>query len=379
MNAVPRFFWVGSTNLVYGTSPEGSSWATGQPPDTTAPVAPTVSGAAISVDSYGNNVVDLFWVGVGGQLWHEPYASGWRTPSVFIASNMSVSPTVVVPSANRVDLYYSTTTTRALWHRYFQGIWHNAQLVSGVAVGDQPSVAFSPSGSVDVVYTAGDGNVWDTPSTGSTWLTPVNLGGRHGLTLTQSIVAEAESQSGVSDDPSGGFCNPYTAIPGRGNISCSSVYRSEAWCADFADWVWQQAGAETDGTLNAAAASFYQWGKAHGTWHSASSSYVPQPGDAVVYGLNSSGTYADHVGIVVSTTSGQNGPNVVNGDWWSTGNGAVSPISPNQTTATGSDVISGYASPVAPGTPALKISAALSLPALSGPLAAAQPGAYLHR
>jgi hypothetical protein len=112
---------------------------------------------------------------------------------------------------------------------------------------------------------------------------------------------------------------------------------------------WRQAGVSftygyDSGDINGAAASFYQWGAAHGTWHAAGSGYTPQPGDAVVYGLNSAGTSADHVAIVSSYTSGDAGPNVVNGDWWVSGNGGVVAAS-DQTTATGSDSISGYATP----------------------------------
>lgn len=41
----------------------------------------------------------------------------------------------------------------------------------------------------------------------------------------------------------------------------------EYWCADFAMWVWAQAGADTSG-LTAAAGSFYTYGLDHGTLHS---------------------------------------------------------------------------------------------------------------
>jgi hypothetical protein len=102
--------------------------------------------------------------------------------------------------------------------------------------------------------------------------------------------------------------------------------------------------AAAGGDIDGAAASFCQWGVAHGTWHAAGSGYTPQPGDAVVYGLNSAGTYADHVAIVTSHTAGEAGPNVVNGDWWVSGNGGVVAAT-DQTTATGTDGVSGYASP----------------------------------
>jgi alkylation response protein AidB-like acyl-CoA dehydrogenase len=134
-----------------------------------------------------------------------------------------------------------------------------------------------------------------------------------------------------------------------GSSACGNGNYSEEWCANFAAWAWRMAGvsftyAYTSGDINGAAASFYQWGADHGSWHAAGSGYTPQPGDAVIYGLNSAGTYADHVAIVTSYTSGDAGPNVVNGDWWVSGNGGVVAAS-DQTTATGRDGISGYVSP----------------------------------
>jgi hypothetical protein len=86
---------------------------------------------------------------------------------------------------------------------------------------------------------------------------------------------------------------------------------AEFWCADFAMWDWQNSGFYTGG-LDAAAGSFYVYGQNNGTLHTASS-YVPQPGDAVVYDYAGGGV-ADHVGIVTSVDS--SGDVVTaNGDW----------------------------------------------------------------
>ena len=81
----------------------------------------------------------------------------------------------------------------------------------------------------------------------------------------------------------------------------------EYWCADFARWVWGQAGANTSG-LDAAAGSFYVYGQNHGTLHS-----TPSVGDAVVFNYKGNG-YADHVAIVTRVNS--NGTiETVSGDW----------------------------------------------------------------
>lgn len=63
---------------------------------------------------------------------------------------------------------------------------------------------------------------------------------------------------------------------------------------------------------------------------------------------------------------GAAGPDVVNGDWWSSGNGGVVAAA-DQTTATGTDGISGYLSAPAPAASALSATRqAASHPPTSG-------------
>jgi hypothetical protein len=137
--------------------------------------------------------------------------------------------------------------------------------------------------------------------------------------LRGRIVQIAENQVGYTTDPSNTYCNKYSAYWVSGSADCGNSNRNEEWCADFAAWVWQSAGAEVvyqfiNGDINSSSASFYEWGVANGTWHPASSGYVPEPGDVAVYGLNESTLVAQHVAIVVSDSPGDKGPDVVNGD-----------------------------------------------------------------
>jgi hypothetical protein len=85
----------------------------------------------------------------------------------------------------------------------------------------------------------------------------------------------------------------------------------EYWCADFALWVWGQAGVDTSG-LTAAAGSFYTYGQTHGTIHGS-----PSVGDAVVFDYEGGGV-ADHVAIVTEVNA--NGTiESVSGDWGGSG------------------------------------------------------------
>ncbi|MEV8092764.1 CHAP domain-containing protein [Kitasatospora sp. NPDC085879] len=87
----------------------------------------------------------------------------------------------------------------------------------------------------------------------------------------------------------------------------------EYWCADFAIWAWRNSGLAVTG-LDASAVSFRTYGQDNGTLHTAAS-YVPQPGDAVIYGTGSgSGTVIHHVGIVTAVTA-DGSVVTANGDW----------------------------------------------------------------
>lgn len=110
-------------------------------------------------------------------------------------------------------------------------------------------------------------------------------------------VSAAKAAALAQANEHGTACGTNT-LGGRGFTNSCTGYggQPEYWCADFAIWVWAQAGLPVGG-LTAAAGSFYVYGQQHSTLHT--SGYRPQPGDAIVYdyGVNGYGT-ADHVGIV---------------------------------------------------------------------------------
>jgi hypothetical protein len=168
-----------------------------------------------------------------------------------------------------------------------------------------------------------------------------------------SIVALAQGQVGYTTDPSGTYCNKFSAYWFAGSSDCGNSNRDEQWCADFAAWAWRLAGVPLvyefiNGDLNSSSASFYEWGVHHHTWHPVGSGYVPQPGDVAVYGLDVKGLVAQHVAVVVSYTPGARGPNAVNGDGDHTGFSRVE-YQTNEYDAdaagTGPTLLAGYVSP----------------------------------
>ena len=174
-----------------------------------------------------------------------------------------------------------------------------------------------------------------------------------GLSVPQRIVALAESQVGYSTDPSGSYCNKYSAHWDAGTARCPSSETAEEWCADFAAWAWQEAGVQFiygygPGEINGAAASFYEWGVANGEWHPATSGYVASPGDVAVYGLSLGrlplgGARGDRHG----RRGLQQGPDVVNGDGDRTGFSVVETGTDQAVADTGSGdaKLDGYVSP----------------------------------
>src|SRR5262249_26998156 len=113
------------------------------------------------------------------------------------------------------------------------------------------------------------------------------------------VVAEAEQWLGTHG--TGANCKPVSNALRR---SC------QAWCAGFAQYVWQQAGMDTSG-LTAYAGSFLSYGQQNGTLKSRNATDVA-PGDAVVWGQSASN--AQHVGIVAEVLA--NGDvKVINGNY----------------------------------------------------------------
>ena len=174
-----------------------------------------------------------------------------------------------------------------------------------------------------------------------------------GLSMPERIVAFAESQVGYSTDPSNSYCNKFSAYWDAGTAGCPSGETAEEWCADFAAWAWQMAGAQFTygygpGEINGGAVSFYDWAVANGEWHPATSGYVAAPGDVAVYGLLlGADPSAAHVAVVIDDAHGRSGPDVVNGDGDQTGFSVVETGTDQVqvTDSQGDFTLAGYVSP----------------------------------
>src|SRR5215212_1675062 len=151
------------------------------------------------------------------------------------------------------------------------------------------------------------------------------------------IVAIAQSQLGQRENPPGSNCTKFGPC--------------EAWCADFASWVWRQAGVSSFGRI-AWVPALVQWGKQHGTWK-AGYDNNPRPGDLVIFsGL--------HVGIV-ETVRSSGVITIIAGNTGTENVARRGPASWTNGTAMGPAAISGYVSPPS-GTRQARASTTSALP-----------------
>jgi hypothetical protein len=151
-------------------------------------------------------------------------------------------------------------------------------------------------------------------------LAPLSLSLASGCVASSGSEAVGSSTAAVNSGTGASIASIALANVGKGACSRNSAGGDafdssctgnggypEYWCADFARWVWAEAGVDTS-ELDAAAGSFYVYGQNHGTLHS-----TPVVGDAVVFDYAGGGV-ADHVAIVTEVNS--NGTiETASGDW----------------------------------------------------------------
>ncbi|MFI5933376.1 CHAP domain-containing protein [Actinoplanes sp. NPDC051494] len=164
------------------------------------------------------------------------------------------------------------------------------------------------------------------------WASGVRNGGGGGAGDRIASIARGEAANPGRNRENGANCNYYSGALNVGS-RCAGGWRSEAWCADFARWVWGQAGVNTAG-LTAGAISFQTYGTSHGTWHSGSALAGVQAGDVIGWNFGGS-TANDHVGVVVA----------VGGDTVTTVDGNYNDRITTRTIRRGTAGVSGYTHP----------------------------------
>ncbi|HEX4789719.1 MAG TPA: PKD domain-containing protein, partial [Actinospica sp.] len=238
-----------------------------------------------------------------------------------------------VPSATATpeeSVSFQDGASRALFTSASGETWRLRETLgqaAGCAAADAlPAAVFSALSLAAPRYGAGSCDAGDAPPPASQLAALARQD-----SIGSSIASVALGQVGVATNPAetsfkGADCNPFSTLVGAaspnsngcGTDSTHNVAdENEEWCADFAKWVWEQAGVTVGlNTLNAGANSFYAWARAQGG-NPAADSGTPQVGDAVVFypaGTISSGSFADHVGLI-SSVNADGTVSMVNGDF----------------------------------------------------------------
>jgi len=203
------------------------------------------------------------------------------------------------------------------------------------------------SGSTTTVLSSGCG----TSTTTTTTTASVNCNNTSGVQSSlsptrQKIVCIAEQQLALWESKKG---YPYPAYAASGFLDYSlGVY--EQWCADFASWVYNQAGVPfsngNDGWDLAGVPDIVNQGQTNPnfSWHPSGSGYIPQPGDLAIY--NENGQTDAHVNIFISYSDGVatyiggdqgNPPDGVYG-----GNVTTTPPNPPSESNVSTQIFSGY-------------------------------------
>ncbi|BEL05334.1 hypothetical protein Q0Z83_035250 [Actinoplanes sichuanensis] len=157
---------------------------------------------------------------------------------------------------------------------------------------------------------------------------PGSSSGGSDLRATIVAKARAEATNPARNRESGGTdCNFYT--PANKGRACGNGWRAQAWCADFARWIWKESGARTTG-LNSLANSI----QSTGTWRPGKDLTGVQPGDLVGWKFGGT-TGDDHVGVVVA----------VNGNSITTIDGNYGNAVKTHPFTRGTSDISGFATP----------------------------------
>lgn len=119
--------------------------------------------------------------------------------------------------------------------------------------------------------------------------------------IARDELAKGVRENGKDRDDAGNIVKYRSAVTGPGE----NPDAAEAWCADFASWVLQQAGAPIgkDGAGEDHTVAIIKWAKSAGLWQERATA-DPKPGDLVLIDWEG-GTGVDHAAVVEKVEDGR--------------------------------------------------------------------------
>jgi hypothetical protein len=124
--------------------------------------------------------VAVFYKGTEGNLWYAAYTPGigWSARRDLGMGTLGSRPVAVAEADGVMDVFWQGSVGSSLWHARFTpgGGWAGPQNLGGALASD-PSPAVSGGGTVSVFWRGTDGHLWQTlQSPGLPWRRPASLG-----------------------------------------------------------------------------------------------------------------------------------------------------------------------------------------------------------
>ena len=202
-----------------------------------------IVGIAITADGQG-----ALAVSDTGQFYAYGTAHAWTNPSGFTNRITSVAMTAdgqgAVAMSDRGQFYAYGTARPQTNPTGFTGSMVGVKLTAD----GQGLTAMSSSGQIYAYGTS----AWLGNGDPGSATTPTSTAGQRIVSLARAEAANPAHNRERRESSALDNCNYYTVRCRSGIPLLGTGWRSQAWCADFANWVWQQAGVRTTGSSLAA-------------------------------------------------------------------------------------------------------------------------------
>lgn len=159
-------------------------------------------GGAPHAVSSEPHVIDVFWRGQDNGLWHAWYApapgnaygQSWGPEELAPAGSLASDPYPVTSAPGVIDVFWKGTDGN-LWHKWYVGGWYGPQSLGGGPLAGDPIPVSYDSGQIKVLWRGDDGNLWSEDYSNG-WTGPTFTGGS-GVELDPSAVSAQAGQVDV--------------------------------------------------------------------------------------------------------------------------------------------------------------------------------------
>lgn len=168
-------FWRGQDNGLWHASyapPPGSTVGQWSGPDELAP-AGSLAGDPHPVTSEPG-VVDVFWKGTDGNLWHVWHVGGWYGPQSLGGGPLGGDPIPVSYNTGQIRVFWRGMDSN-LWSMNYSNGWSGPTFTGGTGVELDPSPVSAQAGEIDVFWKGLNSYVQELTWSGGSWARQAQL------------------------------------------------------------------------------------------------------------------------------------------------------------------------------------------------------------